>query len=166
MTDMERLDVYDKNRNFLGYTHIRGQIVKEGEYHLTVQICVLDAAGRLLMTRRHPAKTWGGLWEVTAGCVLSGEDSRFAAVRELEEETGLHITEEDLNLMCTYRMSDHHIDCYLVQLDVRGEEVTVTLQEGETIDYVWADDEIIDRLMREGSGVSITAQAIGYLKRR
>ena len=163
---MERLDVYDKDRNKLGYIHVRKDFPKPGEYHLMAQVCVLDACGRLLMTRRHPAKTWGGLWEVTAGCVLSGEESLPAAMRELEEETGLHVTKQEMTPLFMRSISDHHIDGYLVRLDRRGEDVTVTMQEGETTEYIWADDEDIARLMREGVMVSITQQAIGYLKTR
>ena len=62
------------------------------------------------------------------------------------------------------RISDHHIDCYLVRLSESGENYTVTLQEGETIDYIWADEADIARLAAEDKIVSISAQAIEHLK--
>ncbi len=161
---MELLDVYDKDRNKLNYIHVRKDFPKPGEYHLMVQVCVLDARGRLLLTRRHPAKTWGGLWEITAGCVLSGEESFPAAMRELAEETGLCVTEEEMVPLFTRRISDHHIDCYLVRLDKSGDEVRVTMQEGETTEYIWADDADIAHLREQGMIVSITQQVIDYLK--
>ena len=163
---MELLDVYDKDRNKLDYIHVRSVVPKEGEYHLMAQVCVLDARGRLLLTRRHPKKTWGGLWEVTAGCVLSGEESLPAAMRELAEETGLCVTEREMIPLFTRRISDHHIDCYLVRLNKSGDEVRVTMQEGETTEYIWADDADIARLREEGVIVSISMQAIEYLKNR
>ncbi len=161
---MERLDVYDKDRNLLSYTHIRSNFPAPGEYHLIAQVCVLDGRNRLLMTRRHLSKTWAGLWEVTAGCVLSGEPSRLAAVRELQEETGLCVSEEEMKPFFQSRISDHHIDCYLVRLSESGENYSVTLQEGETIDYIWAAAQDIAQLAAEDKIVSISAQAIDHLK--
>ena len=97
MTDMEELwDLYDIRRRPLGRTHRRGDPIKQGEYHIVVQVCVLDARGRLLMTKRHPQKVLGGMWEVTAGSALAGENSMTGALRELREETGLSVKKEQL----------------------------------------------------------------------
>ena len=85
---IELFDMYDVNRNPLGHTHPRGVPIKQGEYHIVVQVCVLDRQGRLLMTKRHPGKIDGNMWEVTAGSALAGEDSVTGAMRELREETG------------------------------------------------------------------------------
>ena len=51
---------------------------------------VHDDAGRLLLVRRanEPGR---GLWSVPGGRVEPGEDDAAALVRELREETGLHV---------------------------------------------------------------------------
>jgi ADP-ribose pyrophosphatase YjhB (NUDIX family) len=49
---------------------------------------VRDAAGRVLMGRRAHGD-YAGLWCIPCGYVEWGEDVRDAAVRELQEETGL-----------------------------------------------------------------------------
>lgn len=52
--------------------------------------CTIRAAstGRVLLLRRSPTCPPGGVWSIPAGGVDRGETAIFAALRELEEETG------------------------------------------------------------------------------
>ncbi|WP_141281058.1 NUDIX hydrolase [Pseudonocardia hydrocarbonoxydans] len=52
---------------------------------------VYDVHGRLLLVRRanEPGR---GRWSVPGGRVEAGEDDAAAVVREMREETGLHVT--------------------------------------------------------------------------
>ncbi len=156
--------MYDVNRNPLGHTHPRGVPIKKGEYHIVVQICVQDSFGRLLMTKRHPQKIDGNMWEVTAGSALAGEDSVTGAMRELREETGLIVEKEQMKLLYTRTGHDFFLDSYIVQLDRKGEDVAVALQEGETVDFIWADNDAQERIEREGKLVLIAREARAYLK--
>ena len=160
----ELFDMYDVNRNPLGHTHPRGVPIKEGEYHIVVQVCVLDARGRLLLTRRHPQKILGDMWEVTAGSALAGEDSLAGAVRELSEETGLNVAREDMRPLFTRTGEDFFLDCYIVRLDTDGDALRLTMQEGETTEYIWADEETQSRMETEGLLVPITVEARTYLE--
>lgn len=160
----ERFDMYDVNRQPLGHTHPRGVPIPPGEYHIVVQICVLDGKGRLLMTKRHPGKIDGNMWEVTAGSALAGEDSVAGAMRELREETGLIVTREQMKPLYTRTGHDFFLDSYVVRLDCCGEEIMLTMQEGETVAYIWADSETQDRMEKDGLLVLIAKEARTYLK--
>lgn len=160
----ELFDMYDVNRSPLGHTHPRGVPIRQGEYHIVVQVCVLDDQGRLLMTRRHPDKIDGGMWEVTAGSALAGEDSVSGALRELREETGLIIEPEKMEPLYTRTGHDFFLDSYLVRLNESGEKVNITLQDGETVDFIWADDSEQERIEKEGKLVFIAREARKYLK--
>ncbi|MDR3348305.1 MAG: NUDIX hydrolase [Acidaminococcales bacterium] len=52
---------------------------------------VFDPKGRILMVRRGRGATCAGLWCIPCGYVEYEEDVRAAAVRELQEETGLSV---------------------------------------------------------------------------
>lgn len=65
-------------------------------YWLVVAAAVEGADGRFLMHRRPPHKRHGGLWEFPGGKVDPGETPAIALIRELEEELGLNLGEDDL----------------------------------------------------------------------
>src|SRR5699024_5779123 len=61
------------------------------------RVLLLDDRDRLLLVRGHdvddPGRTW---WFTLGGGIDPGESAREAAVREVQEETGLRIAEGDL----------------------------------------------------------------------
>ena len=60
-------------------------------WHLVAEIYSVTRDGRMLVTKRHPDKSWGGQWEITGGGVRKGETPLEGARRELREETGLAV---------------------------------------------------------------------------
>lgn len=63
----------------------------------TGRVLLLDAAGRVLLFHSiNPDDRTGAAWITVGGGAESGESDRAAAVRELAEETGLRVAEDDL----------------------------------------------------------------------
>lgn len=66
-------------------------------FRTAARVVALDAAGRVLLARGHDAdqteRTW---WFTIGGGIEPGESPRDAAVRELEEESGLVVERSDL----------------------------------------------------------------------
>lgn len=61
---------------------------------LLVAACALvDADGRILLTRRPEGKPMAGLWEFPGGKLLPGETPEAALIRELKEELGINVAE-------------------------------------------------------------------------
>ena len=61
-------------------------------FRRAARVILLDPADRLLLLRGHdagePSRSW---WFTVGGGLAAGEDSRLGALRELREETGLHL---------------------------------------------------------------------------
>ena len=138
----ELWDVYDKERNFTGRTHRRGDPLPTGDFHLTVHVWLQHTDGRFLLTKRAPNKGYAGLWECTGGSALAGDDSLTAAIREVREETGLTVAPENGKIILDYQGWDWFTDVWLFQQHFELD--AVTLQPGETCDYKWVTaDEIL-----------------------
>ena len=134
----ELWDAYDREGNLLGYDLVRGEPVPEGVYHLVVEIYPVTHDGRILVTRRHPDKTWGLYWEITGGSVVKGEKPLQAAVRELREETGIIASESDMipvyvqnGMGLSGSVGIFH--SFITFFDPDSQEIR--LQEGETVDW-------------------------------
>jgi len=130
---MEIFDAYDKNGNALGYELIRGETIPIGVYHKIVQIYTIDEQDRILITQRHPMKHFGYYWEITAGSVLKGEDELNAAVRELEEETGIKVSKDSLTFVKSYLGQNSIWFTYIHKINMKNH--VIQLAKDETIDY-------------------------------
>lgn len=130
-------DLYDIDKNKLGRLHERGLPLSRGEYHLAVEIWVKNCNNQILLTQRHPDKPWGSYWESTVGSVIAGEDSLCGAKRELIEETGIKIIDNQIVFIGAMTTEDWIIDSYIVNLDTS--EYNLKLQVGEVIDAKWVD---------------------------
>lgn len=162
---MELLDLYNEERVPLGKTMKRGDLQKNGEYYLIVAIWTVDQNGNLLLTKRSPEKEFfPNEWENSGGAVLSGETSAEAAIRELYEETGIHVLPNELILLGSCREDEFFVDTYFV---LKNEpKPKVTLQPGETSDYRWVTLEMFDRMAAASQIIKPAVRQITPLRKK
>ena len=60
---------------------------------LVAAVALVDADGRVLVSKRPEGKQLAGLWEFPGGKVEAGERPETALIRELKEELGIDVTE-------------------------------------------------------------------------
>ncbi len=150
---MELWDLYDENRTLLGKTHVRGVPLQEGEYHLVTDIWLVRQDGKVLITKRHPKKIWGNMWECTGGSALAGEESRHSAARELAEEVGVAVDPAELKLLNTIRIKDRFVDTYAVVRDLEVKDLTLQAEEvtdAKFVDFteltqIWQNNNLVPR---------------------
>lgn len=145
---MELWDIYDENRAATGRTHVRGVPLGKGEYHLVADIWTVNQKNLILLTRRHPDKPYGLMWECTGGSVLTGETSEEGALRELLEEAGIHAEKEDLKLIHSIRQKERFVDTYITRQNITMKDVK--LQAEEVVDAKLVTFEELLDLWKQG----------------
>lgn len=107
---------------------------------------VVVCGQRMLMLRRTQSDPiGGGVWEVPGGKLEFGEHLSDALVREVREETGLHVQPEKLLYAVDFFTHPHRqvvLLAYLCRCD--GGEVTLSSEHSE---YRWADAAQVQALL-------------------
>jgi mutator protein MutT len=145
---MEYWDLYNKNRQKLHKIHLRGKEINQGEYHLVVNIWIINNKNKILLTQRHPEKNFPLKWECTGGSVIAGEDSFTGALREVEEEIGIKLKKENGKLIDTVIRECDIKDIYLFNENIKIEETK--LQENEVINIKWVTKKEFDEMAKAG----------------
>lgn len=145
---MELWDIYDENRIATGRTHVRGVPLEKGDYHLIADVWTVNLKNQILLTRRHPDKPYGLMWECTGGSVLAGETSLEGALRELSEEAGIKAQKQDLHLIHSIRQKERFVDTFITRLDVTIEDVR--MQPEEVVDAKFVTFKDLLELWKQG----------------
>lgn len=142
---MEIWDAYNSDfEKIEGKQLVRGESIPEGLFHLACDILVKHTDGTYLIMQRDLRKSYGGMWEATAGgSALKGETPLESAIRELREETGIVVSElTEVGRVVDNQKRTVYVE-YLCITDWYKENVT--LQERETIAFKWVSrDELIN----------------------
>lgn len=94
----ERIDIANKDGSATDQSELKSIIHSEGYYHNTAHVWFYTKAGEILLAQRAASKSiYPLLWDVSvAGHVDAGEDIKIAAIREIQEEIGLLVSEHCL----------------------------------------------------------------------
>ena len=145
---MELLDVYDNNGNVTGRTIIRGDktaILNENEHIAVAVIFIENDNGEFLIQKTSQEK--GGEFSSTGGHVDSGETPLVAIKREVKEEIGINIDDdqiEEYGFLC-YDKPLRYI--YYLQKNIDLNDVIVQKEEVEYVKYMSVDE--INKLIKD-----------------
>jgi len=103
---------------------------------LVSAVALIDAAGQVLMATRPAGKPLAGLWEFPGGKVHEDETPEQALVRELREELGVGIQENDLNPLTFASHAYEHFHLIMPLFACRVWQGEVTALEGQSLKWV------------------------------
>lgn len=148
---METWDLYDKNKNKLNKTAVRGTKLNDDEFHLVVNAWVKSKDGKYLISQRAETKSHPLMWEVTGGSALEKETALDAAIRELKEELNFEVTEKEATYIgSTLRYYPNCNDILEVYLfETKNDNQDIKVQQEEVNDYKWASKEECQKLYDE-----------------
>ena len=144
---MEKRDLYDINRNLTGKTIYKGESIPEGKYIIVVLVMIQNSKGEFLIQKRSKQK--GGKYATTGGHVKTGQTSIEGMMDEIQEEIGLTVKPEELELLYSTREDNMQVffDLYYMKKDFEISDLV--LQEEEVESVKWMTIEQIDELIKK-----------------
>jgi 8-oxo-dGTP pyrophosphatase MutT (NUDIX family) len=149
---MEYWDLYDSRRNKVNGRHTRGTQLERGLYHIVVHVWIVNSKNELLLTQRHPDKTFPYKWEGSGGSILAGEGILDGALREVNEEIGVDLRGKEGKIIKTIRRDNDFcgdfLDVWLFKADFALKEAK--LQETEVIGIQWVSKSTLKTMFDQG----------------
>ena len=144
---MEKRDLYDKDRNLTGEFIFKGEPVPKGKYIIVILVMIQNSKGEFLIQKRSKQK--GGKFAATGGHVKSGQTSVEGMIDEIQEEIGLAVKPQELELLYSSREDDQDVffDLYYMKKDFEISDLV--LQEEEVESASWKTIEEIDELIKQ-----------------
>lgn len=95
---MALIDVLDEYGKYTGDTKTKQEIHEQGLWHMAAHVWIYNSKGEILLQLRAKDKdSYPGLWDISvAGHTDSGEKPIESAVREMREEIGLIVDQNQL----------------------------------------------------------------------
>lgn len=145
--DNELFDILDENGNKTGKTKLRSKVHRDGDWHKTIHIWIINDNGDILLQRRCATKDSNpNMLDISsAGHLSAGDDSLEGALRELKEELNLDIKPEELHFIKTLKESTKYTetfinnefnDLYVLRTNKRIEDMKFQEEEISEIMYI------------------------------
>lgn len=100
--------------------------------------CFVEVEGEILLLFRHSKKPHGETWGMPAGKIEKNESSEIAVIREVYEETGIHIEKSDLNYVAeSYARTPEYDWVYHIFKIGLSHKPDVVVDLDSHIQYTW-----------------------------
>ena len=178
---MEYLDICDEDGLPVGEIVSRDIAHRDGIRHRTAHVWVVrEKPGGfdiLLQKRSMEKESFPGMYDTSsAGHIPAGQESRDSALRELEEELGIHAEPEDLAFAGTFRIryeKEFHGSLFrdneVTQVYVYRRPVDITdlaLQKSEVDEVRWFDlEEVCQEIRTSLERFCVPSEGLELLKK-
>ena len=147
----EYFDVLDENGNKTGKTKARELVHRDGDWHRSVHVWIVNSENRVLLQKRSPIKdSHPNMWDISsAGHLGAGDDSVAAAIREIREELGLTVKPTDLLFLATVKTEGRYnadfinrefSDVYIALISPPASAFALQKEEVSEIKWVSCDE--------------------------
>ncbi len=142
----EYFDVLDENGEKTGKVKLRQAVHRDGDWHRSVDIFVVNGDKVLLQKRCKTKDSYPDMWDLSCGGhIAAGESSLETAVGELGEELGLRVKGSDLEFIESFKSSarpavdfinNSFNDMYILRTNAELDEMKFQEEEISALKYV------------------------------
>ena len=162
---MELIDIVDENGNFTGEVMDKEEAHDKNLLHNEIAVFIINDKGQVLLEKRSANKRFDpNKWALCAGHVDAGESLESAALREMKEEVGISINQNELipfaERSISIKETNSHITYYYyVKLNLK--ETDFIIQEEELSEVKWFDiDKVIEMIKQKDPSTVFTEKRI------
>ena len=145
----ELIDCLDEFGNKTGVVKKKSDIKKDGDYHRVIAVLVVNGDNILIHQRSISKKVYPNLWSLfVRGHVQAGESSIDACKREIKEEIGIDVNEDELEFLYTLKekakkkdyIENMFYDTYILRKDIDIKDITIQKEELNDIKFINIDE--------------------------
>ncbi len=151
---MEYIDIFDENNNPTGEIKEKNLAHEQGDFHRTAHIWIINDKNELLLQKRSASKkSHPNCWDISgAGHIRAGETVIQGAIRELKEELGVSVKENELEYIATIKSTKNLKNMefgyvYLVHLNKEIGEYIFEDEEVQEVKYIYYKD--LEKMVEE-----------------
>ncbi|MCI9275268.1 MAG: NUDIX domain-containing protein [Clostridia bacterium] len=144
---MEYIDIFDENNNLIGEMKEKTQAHKDGNFHRTAHIWIMNDKKELLIQKRSATKkSHPNCWDISgAGHIRTGESVTEGAIRELKEELGIKANESELKFIAIVKSTKNPENqefgyVYLLESNNKIKDYVFEDDEVSEVKYVYFED--------------------------
>lgn len=147
LVNMEILDIVNEDNELTGEKETRQYIHENNLWHRHVSCWIINEKGEVLFQRRSSNKKKNpNIWSKTGGHIIAGEDPKDALKREVKEELGINIIDENIILTGIYKSSDEENKYfgydYIVKVKYKVEDYNLQIEELSEVKYITINEMV------------------------
>lgn len=157
---------------YISKEEIEEEILRNKQLHKEICVFILNDQKEVLLQKRSPnKKAYPNRWALLTGRVELNETFKNAAIREINEEVGLKINKENLNLFSKRTFTNdniHYEITYFYYIKSNLKENDFIIQKEELSQVKWINiDVVIDMIEKQQDNIVINknkSELLKYLK--